>query len=231
MLAQNTNLANAQSGYKQLRRGFTSWTAVMNAPVEAVQRTIAICGLARLRARRMQALLRDIKGRHGKLDLQFLADQPPQSAFEYLTSYYGIGPKTAAYTLLFSFNMPLFPVDRGIHRMARRLKIVRPKAGEAETGHTIERTLSSPTTQCFPLHVLMFDHAKKFCRTRNPKCRQCNLVMICPSGKLRLRHRKTREIDTAGAAAAATNPRRPRPIILSRHASAGLVKHGDSELE
>jgi endonuclease III len=226
MLAQNTNLANAHSGYKQLRRGFSSWMAVMNAPVDAVQRTIAICGLARLRARRMQALLRDIKNRHGKLDLQFLADQPPQSAFEYLTSYYGIGPKTAAYTLLFSFNMPLFPVDKGIHRMAGRLKIVRPKASEAETGQTIEHTLSSPSTQCFPLHVLMFDHAKKFCRPRNPKCRQCNLVMLCPSGKLRLRHRRSKEIDTV-----TQSPRRPRPIILSRHASAGLVKHGDGETE
>src|SRR5688572_14225314 len=181
MLAQNTNLANAQSGYKQLRRGFASWTAVMNAPVDAVQRTIAVCGLARLRARRMQALLRDIKTRHGKLDLQFLGQQPPQEAFEYLMSYYGIGPKTAAYTLLFSFNMPLFPVDKGIHRMARRLKIVRAKAGDAETGHTIEQTLSSPAAQCYPLHVLMFAHAKKYCRPGNPKCRQCNLVMVRPS--------------------------------------------------
>src|SRR4051812_43382376 len=80
MLAQNTNLANAQSGYKQLRGGFSSGTAVMNARVDAVQRPIAVCGLAGLRARGMQALLRDIKARHGKLDLQFLADQPPQSA-------------------------------------------------------------------------------------------------------------------------------------------------------
>ena len=224
MLAQNTNLVNAHNGYKQLRRGFSSWTAVMNAPVDAVQRSIAVCGLARMRARRMQALLRAIKGRHGKLDLQFLGNEQPQAAFEYLTSYHGIGPKTAAYTLLFSFNMPLFPVDKGIHRMAKRLKLVRPKAGEAETGHTLERTLSSPAKQCMPLHVLMFDHAKHFCRPRNPKCRQCKLVMMCPSGKLRLRHRKSRELD-----AAPTKVRGPRPIILSRHASAGLVKHGDAE--
>ena len=134
MLAQNTNLANAHSGYKQLRREFSSWTAVMNAPVDAVQRTIAVCGLARLRARRMQRLLRDIKTRHGKLDLQFLADQNPQSAFEHLTSYYGIGPKTAAYTLLFSFNMPLFPVDKGIHRMAQTIEDRPPESRRSGDG-------------------------------------------------------------------------------------------------
>ena len=85
---------------------------------------------------------------------------------------------------------------------------------DAETGQTIERTLSSPATQCFPLHVLMFAHAKKYCRSRNPKCRQCNLVTVCPSGKLRLRHRKSKAID-----AAPKTKRGPRPIILSRSAS------------
>src|SRR3954471_11107072 len=49
MLTQNTNMANARSGFKQLRRAFNSWTAVMNAPIEAVQRCIAVCGLARMR--------------------------------------------------------------------------------------------------------------------------------------------------------------------------------------
>lgn len=225
MLTQNTNMANARAGYRQLRRAFASWTRVMTAPVGEVQRHIAVCGLARLRARRMQGLLRAIKERHGKLDLQFLRDEPPDAAFEYLTGYYGVGPKTAAYTLLFSFNMPVFPVDKGIHRMARRLKIVRPKAGEAEAGRTIELALSAPATMCYPLHVLMFAHAKQYCRTRNPRCRECDLVEVCPAGKLRLRHRKSREIDTP-----AKPPRRVRPVILSRRASAGLVKHGDGEV-
>src|SRR5438874_2446147 len=68
MLTQNTNMANARSGFKQLRRAFSSWKAVMEAPVEAVQRCIAICGLARMRARRLQSMLRVIKAREGKLD-------------------------------------------------------------------------------------------------------------------------------------------------------------------
>ena len=227
MLAQNTNMPNARSGFKQLKRNFTSWTHVMTAPVADVQRAIAVCGLSRMRARRMQALLRAIKQRHGKLDLQFLGEQSPEQSTEYLLSYFGIGPKTAAYTLLFAFNMPVFPVDKGIWRMSRRLRIVRPKAGEAETGATIERTLESPERQCFPLHVLMFAHAKAYCRPRNPKCRQCPLVSLCPAGQMHLRHRKAREIDLPRAIAT----RKPRPVILSRHASAGLVKHGDGEID
>ena len=65
MLAQNTNLANAASGYKQLRRALPTWKKVLDAPIDEVQRHIAICGLARMRARRLQALLARIKADHG----------------------------------------------------------------------------------------------------------------------------------------------------------------------
>src|SRR5688500_523113 len=54
MLAQNTNMANATRGYRMLRRRFRTWTQVMDADVRDVQREIAICGLARMRARRLQ---------------------------------------------------------------------------------------------------------------------------------------------------------------------------------
>src|SRR5687767_2062598 len=61
MLSQNTNATNAASGYKQLTRRFARWDDVLTAPVDQVQRQIAVCGLARMRARRLQALLRMIR--------------------------------------------------------------------------------------------------------------------------------------------------------------------------
>src|SRR5688572_31320694 len=95
MLSQNTNMRNAERGYRMLRRRFDSWTKVMNAPLGDVRREIAVCGLARMRARRLQDLLRTIKGQRGALSLDFLADQTPAEAFEYLMGLYGVGPKTA----------------------------------------------------------------------------------------------------------------------------------------
>ena len=61
MLSQNTNMANASRGFKQLRRQFPTWNKVLAAPVHEVQRCIAICGLARMRARRLQDLLARIR--------------------------------------------------------------------------------------------------------------------------------------------------------------------------
>src|SRR4051794_39233540 len=152
MLAQNTNMTNAIAGFRHLKRRFTSWTQVMNADIRDVQREIAICGLARMRARRLQNLLRTIKQQRGRLDLEFLADESSSDAFAYLTSFFGIGPKTAAYTLLFSFNIPMFPVDKGIHRMARRMSLIRPRAGEPEAERVLESL--APPRDIYPLHVL-----------------------------------------------------------------------------
>jgi endonuclease-3 len=220
MLAQNTNWVNADNGYKQLRRQFPSWSAVMRADVSEVQRQIAVCGLARMRARRLQAILHEIKRQHGKLCLQHLADQPAEQAYAYLMSFFGIGPKTATCTLLFAFGTPLFPIDNGILRVLRRLRLVRPKAREEEAAQTIIRHTSP--RQRYPLHVVSFMHARKFCRPKNPKCDECQLVDLCPHGKRRLKHRPAELVETEAA--------RLRPIILSKFISGGIAKNSDDEL-
>jgi len=220
MLTQNTNMANARSGFHQLRRRFGSWNEVMNADLRDVQRQIAVCGLARMRARRLQGLLRTIHDQRGKLDLQFVGELPADQAYDYLTGFFGIGPKTAACTLLFAFGMPLFPVDKGIQRMAKRLHLVRAKAGEAEAGRTIQEHLRRG--QCYPLHVMMFKHAKSVCRPRNPKCQECGLCELCPFGQRRLKHRPPeQQVELA--------TRSLRPIILSRYASDGLAKRATED--
>ena len=218
MLSQNTNLSNADAGYRQLRRRFPTWTQVMHAAVADVQRQIAVCGLARMRARRLQAILRQIKQTRGALNLQFLADMEPPQAYAYLTSFHGIGPKTAAYTLLFSLGVPMFPVENGILRMTKRLRLVRPKARDEETSRTIEH-LSKPAHR-YALHVLMFAHAKRMCRPRNPKCGECTLVELCPHGQRRLRHAPPQD---------PLPPRNGRPVILSRFISDGISKVAPGE--
>jgi endonuclease III len=219
MLAQNTNLSNATAGYRQLRRAFPTWNKVLAAPVGDVQRHIAICGLARMRARRLQALLRRLKEEHRRLSIDFLAEMPAEQAERYLLSFHGIGPKTAAYTLLFAFGMPIFPVDNGILRVARRLRLVRQIARDAEAGKVLAQL--TPPKRIYSLHVLMFKHAKKLCRPKNPKCDQCLLLDLCPHGQRRMKHRPPDPIVRVNG----------RPVILSRYASAGIAKRATRDDE
>ena len=220
LLAQNTNMANATSGYRQLRRRFRSWNAVMAAPVEDVQRQIAICGLARMRARRLQDLLRIIRAQRGKLDIEFLRDEAPRAAYDWLTSFYGIGPKTAAFTLLFAFALPVLPVDNGVLRVLRRTRLVRAKARDAEAEHTMS-PLIAPGRH-YAMHVLLFTHAKQRCRPKNPKCDECRLLELCPHGKRRARHAPPEQPEEV------TTLRR-RAARLATFASAGILRSSDAE--
>jgi endonuclease-3 len=222
MLAQNTNMANASRGYKQLRRQFRSWTQVLAAPVQDVQRCITICGLARMRARRLQDLLARIQTERGRLNIDFLREEDSRAAYAWLTQFHGIGPKTAAFTLLFAFEHPILPVDNGVLRVLRRTRLVRPKARDAEA----ERVLSPliPRGRHYAMHVLLFTHAKQRCRPKNPKCDECALLEMCPFGKRRVRHQPPQEVEPFVAV-----KRRPAP--LARFASAGIAKTGDEQTQ
>lgn len=221
MLAQNTNMSNAARGYRMLRRRFRSWRQVMEADVADVQRQIAICGLSRMRARRLQALLRTIQEQRGALSIDFLGVKPTAEAFTYLMSFHGIGPKTAAFTMLFAFDHPVLPVDNAVLRVLRRLRLVRLKARDLEA----ERVLSPLVSKGdhYPLHVLLFRHGKERCRPKNPKCDECALLKLCPHGQRVIRHRPP-EMGTE------LPPRPPRRrVTLAAFISAGIVKHGAPE--
>src|SRR6476660_10136033 len=84
ILSQTTSAANSDAGYKQLRRRFRSWNQVAHAPVEEVERHIRVSGLSRIKAPRIQQILKQIKADVGRIDLQHLSDWEPQRAYEYL---------------------------------------------------------------------------------------------------------------------------------------------------
>src|SRR5437870_3136271 len=88
MLSQNTNMANASRGFKLLRRQFPTWAKVLVAPAHEVQRCIAICGLARMRARRLQDLLGRIRAERRGLSIEFLREMNSRQAYEWLMRFH-----------------------------------------------------------------------------------------------------------------------------------------------
>ncbi len=184
ILSQNTSNANSDAGYRQLRRRFKSWNQVADAPVEEVERHIRVSGLSNQKAPRIQTILRQIKAERGKMDLQFLEQMDEQSAYEYLRKFKGVGPKTANCVLLFAFKHAVFPVDTHIHRIARRLKLIGPKAS-AEQAHELLKPMIRPADR-YEMHVLLIEHGRRTCRAINPRCEECVLLEMCPLGKTRV---------------------------------------------
>ena len=123
VLSQNTNDRNRDVAYGRLRERFPSWAAVREAPVDEVEEAIRPGGLAPSKAPRIQEILRAI----GDDDLSRLADEPLEQARAELCELPGVGRKTAACVLLFSFGRPDIPVDTHVYRVGTRLGLFRPE--------------------------------------------------------------------------------------------------------
>ena len=68
---------------------------------------------------------------------------PRVDAIAWLERLPGVGRKTAACVLLFSFDRPELPVDTHVYRVSSRLELIRPKAS-FEEAHDVLLALSDP---------------------------------------------------------------------------------------
>jgi endonuclease III len=117
--------------------------------------------------------------RAGALDLAWLADRTVPQAQAYLCSLPGVGRKTAACVLLFSFGMRDVPVDTHVSRVGARLGLFRPGAPFGEL-HDAMLALT-PRGQELELHLNLLRHGRRTCHARNPACDACALARMCPS--------------------------------------------------
>jgi endonuclease III len=181
ILSQNTSDINSGRAFESLRARYPTWQAVLAAPVDELAETIRSGGLGQQKAPRIQAALARILVERGDFNLDFLADIPRDEALAWLTSFNGVGPKTASIVLLFCFGLPAFPVDTHITRVSQRLGIAGPKATPTQI-QAIWESLA-PAEWFFPLHLNLIRHGREICRAPTPRCPICPLNDICRYGK------------------------------------------------
>jgi len=177
ILSQNTSDVNRDRAYDRLRARFPTWEMVRDAPALAIEEAIRPAGLARLKAPRIKEALHFITRQRGELNLDFLKEMPVEEAKAWLTQINGIGPKTAAIVLLFSLDMPAFPVDTHVHRVSQRLGLIGPKV-TAEQAHAVLENLIPPDLY-LPFHLNVIRHGREICHARNPRCEICPLQSLC----------------------------------------------------
>ncbi|MDO9354826.1 MAG: DNA lyase, partial [Solirubrobacteraceae bacterium] len=90
----------------------------------------------------------------------------------------GVGRKTAACVLLFSFGMPDVPVDTHVSRVGTRLGLFRPGAPLEEL-HDAMLDLT-PAGAAWEFHVNLLRHGRRTCAAQRPACDRCDLRSICP---------------------------------------------------
>jgi endonuclease-3 len=181
VLSQNTNDRNRDVAYARLRSRFPDWESVAAAPVGAVEEAIRPGGISRVKAERIGSMLRTIRAERDGLDLSFLGRVPRSDALGFLESLPGVGRKTAACVLLFSFDRPEMPVDTHVHRVASRLELIRPGAPFAEAHDTLQRLIDPDDV--YETHVNLLRHGRRLCSARSPACAECPLRRSCPYGR------------------------------------------------
>jgi endonuclease III len=178
VLSQNTNDRNRDVAYARLRERFDTWADVRDAPVAEVEDAIRPGGLAPTKAVRIQEILRAV----GDDDLSWLETAPLGEARDYLVDLPGVGRKTAACVLLFSYGRPDIPVDTHVYRVGTRLGLFRPGASFEEAHDELLRITEDPQ-EAYELHVSLIRHGRRICTARNPRCRECPLLRMCPYGR------------------------------------------------
>jgi len=177
ILSQNTNDTNRDAAYDSLRERFPTWEQVRDAPEAEVVNAIRTAGLANQKGPAIQNALREVTRERGAIELDFLTSLSSQEAADWLMELKGVGPKTAAIVLLFSLNMPAFPVDTHVHRVTGRLGI-RPEGMSAEKAHLYLADQFPPETY-YPLHLNLIRLGREICKARKPDCASCPLQELC----------------------------------------------------
>ena len=177
ILSQNTNDVNRDIAYDTLLEKFPTWEEIRDAEEKKILPLIKTAGLANQKGPAIQNALKIITKERGQIELDFLKGMSSQEASEWLIKLKGVGPKTAAIVLLFSLDLPAFPVDTHVYRITGRVGI-RPEKMSAAKAHTYLAEQFEPETY-YPVHLNIIRLGREVCKARQPLCQNCPLTRIC----------------------------------------------------
>ena len=180
ILSQNTTDSSRDRAFAALRKKYPTFLRLAAADAEELAETIRPAGLARAKSASILAALSRLKQERGSYTLDFLKSMPLPEARAYITSFGGVGVKTANILLLFSFGFPAFPVDTHVFRVAKRLELIPPSASPAKAALLLEPHI--PEGAHARMHLNIIQLGRRICRARNPLCPSCPLLKVCPTG-------------------------------------------------
>ncbi len=178
ILSQSTTRSNTDRAFASLLDTYGGdWARVATAPVTEVEDAIRVGGLARQKAPRIQAILNEVHEAYGEYSLEILANEDLATAQAVLFGFPGVGPKTAAFVLMWALGKDVFPMDTHIFRILERVGLLDTSMSAAKAHTAMEALI--PAGECFPAHMVMVEHGRKICTARNPSCTECSLNDIC----------------------------------------------------
>jgi endonuclease-3 len=185
ILSQNTSDTNSLAAFAVLKKSFRDWESLLRADTRKISGLIRHAGLANIKAHRIKDALEEIKRREDSLSLDALSKMDDDDALAYLRTLKGVGPKTAACVLLFSFGKPVMPVDTHIFRVAKRLGLIGGGV-DIKDAHRVLTAICLKSNRgylsmdlIYAFHLGIIEHGRRTCKSQNPKCGFCVLYSMC----------------------------------------------------
>lgn len=172
VLTQATTDHNAMQAWLAFKKFYADFDSVVSGGRERLSEVIRPAGLAQQRSTAILEILEQVHKTFGEYSLESLANDADE-AWKFLNALPKVGPKTAACVLLFAWDIPYFPVDVHIERIAKRLSWATAK----ETAPQIQMRLTAevPTELHRPLHILLLKLGRTYCRPHKARCGECPL--------------------------------------------------------
>jgi len=93
ILSQNTNDKNSYRAYQNLRQKYKSWDEVAKLTPSNIERVIRVAGLGKQKSNAINNVLKGLKNKNGKINLNNLYKQDDKSVIDELTAFDGVGIK------------------------------------------------------------------------------------------------------------------------------------------
>ncbi len=184
ILTQNTAWTNVEKALANLKGAdMLSVQALRDVDEPDLAAMLRPSGYFNAKARKVKAFINYLWDcYHGEIE-EFLQEDT-EWLREELLSIYGIGEETADDILLYAAGKPSFVIDAYTRRILERLAL-EPSDGKSYQAYQrlFHRNLPWDVSIYNEYHALLDRHGKETCK-KEPLCRGCCLLELCPRGRL-----------------------------------------------
>lgn len=182
ILTQGTAWTNVEKALANLKgAGLLSTRSLRDISVDALAGLLRPSGFFNVKARRAKAFIDYLWEKYGG-DLDSLLAGEASELRRELLSLEGIGQETADDIVLYAAGKPFFVIDGYTRRIVTRLGMAPRREGYGDYQHLFQESLPRDASLYGEYHALLDRHAKDTCRVR-PRCPECCLLELCPTGK------------------------------------------------
>ncbi len=167
--------------YEELSRAVNGeWERLLEIQDADLLPVLHGAGMAVIKLRRLRAQIVAIVDAFGSATLEPLRSMSNEGIENFLRSLPGVGPKAARCVMLYSLGRPVFPVDSHCRRVLDRLGFLPAGIDRKAADDFLQVLVPAPLRH--DLHVNLVHLGRRTCLPRQPRCSECTILHLCPTG-------------------------------------------------